>query len=142
MSSFDELDKTFNITPSESTECEILDSDPTELSDNDINADYTITRAHLHKLLTKGQRAIDDMLSVAAESDHPRAYEVAFQGIKNVADVTDKLLDLQKKMKSVTDESPTIPQKGPSTVNNTMFIGSTADLQKFLKQSKINKIEE
>jgi hypothetical protein len=79
-------------------------------------------------------------MDVARNSDHPRAYEVAFQGIKNIADMTDKLIDLQKKMKTMDEDSSM--RKGPSTVNNTMFIGSTAELQKFLKQSKINNTEE
>ena len=71
---------------------------------------------------------------MARASDHPRAYEVAGQLIKNVADTADKLIDLQKKMKELdTDETK---KSGPSTVNNTMFIGSTADLQKMLKKQK------
>ena len=73
---------------------------------------------------------------MARASDHPRAYEVAGQLIKNVGDVADKLIDLQKKMKDLDDE----PNKGPTNVTNAMFVGSTTDLQKMLKQQKqINK---
>ena len=84
----------------------------------------------------KGQEAVDGILDVARASDHPRAYEVAGQLIKNVGDVADKLIDLQKKMKELDDE----PNKGPTNVTNAMFVGSTTDLQKMLKQQKqINK---
>ena len=88
----------------------------------------------------KGQEAVDGILEVAQASDHPRAYEVAATTIKNVADTADKLIDLQKKMKELDAEDQ---KNAPSTVNNTMFVGSTADLQKMLKQQKdINKKDE
>ena len=80
----------------------------------------------------KGQEAVDGILDVARASDHPRAYEVAGQLIKHVADTTDKLIDLQGKMKELDKEE----KKGPSTVNNALFVGSTAELQKLLKQQK------
>ena len=103
----------------------------------DIQQDYEMSRAQLHNLVTKGQEAVDGILEVAQASDHPRAYEVAGQLIKNVGDVADKLIDLQKKMKDLDEDEK---KNSPSTVNNTMFIGSTADLQKMLKQQKeINK---
>jgi hypothetical protein len=79
----------------------------------------------------KGQEAIDGILDVARSSDHPRAYEVAGQLIKNVADVADKLIDLQKKMKDIDEK----PRSSPTTVNNTMFVGSTSELAKLLKQN-------
>ena len=99
----------------------------------DVKQDYDTTRAQLHNLVMKGQEAVDGILDVARASDHPRAYEVAGQLIKNVADTADKLIDLQKKMKELDAEEK---KSGPSTVNNTMFIGSTADLQKMLKKQK------
>ena len=99
----------------------------------DVKQDYETTRAQLHNLVMKGQEAVDGILDVARASDHPRAYEVAGQLIKNVGDVADKLIDLQKKMKELDAEDK---KSGPSTVNNTMFIGSTADLQKMLKKQK------
>jgi len=103
----------------------------------DIQQDYEMSRAQLHNLVMKGQEAVDGILEVAQASDHPRAYEVAGQLIKNVGDVADKLIDLQKKMKDLDEDEK---KNSPSTVNNTMFIGSTADLQKMLKQQKeINK---
>lgn len=138
MSTFDKLDDTFNIVPQDTvSETEIV-----KLEDDikDIEKDYEYSREQLYNLIGKGQEAIDGIMDVARNSDHPRAYEVAFQGIKNIADMTDKLIDLQKKMKTMDEDSSM--RKGPSTVNNTMFIGSTAELQKFLKQSKINNTEE
>lgn len=103
----------------------------------DVKQDYEVSRAQLHNLVMKGQEAVDGILDVARSSDHPRAYEVAGQLIKNVGDVADKLIDLQKKMKELDAEDT---KAGPSTVNNTMFVGSTADLQKMLKQQRnLNK---
>ena len=99
----------------------------------DIKQDYETTRAALHMLVMKGQEAVDGILDVARASDHPRAYEVAATTIKSVADTADKLIDLQKKMKDLDADEK---KSGPSTVNNTMFVGSTADLQKMLKQQK------
>lgn len=99
-------------------------------SEEESDKDYEYTRGNLYSLIEKGQQAIDDILDVAQQSDSPRAYEVAGQLIKSVGDVTDKLLDLQQKMKKLKETEV----KGPSTVNNSVFIGSTADLQKILKQ--------
>jgi hypothetical protein len=140
MSTFDKLDDAFNIVPMESEDSitEVVDVKSAEI--DHVEKDYQYSRGQLYNLIEKGQEAIDGIMDVARNSDHPRAYEVAFQGMKNIADMTDKLIDLQKKMKSIEEDTP--QQRGPSTVNNTMFIGSTAELQKFLKQSKINNTEE
>ena len=83
----------------------------------------------------KGQEAVDGILDVARASDHPRAYEVAGQLIKNVGDVADKLIDLQLKIKELDKEE----KKGPTNVTNAMFVGSTSDLQKMLKATKEHK---
>ena len=98
----------------------------------DVEKDYKYTRGQLYSIIEKGQEAINGILELAQESEMPRAYEVAGQLIKNVADATDKLMDLQKKLKDVNEEQET---KGPTTVNNSLFVGSTAELQKFLKQN-------
>ena len=130
------LDDTFNITPTEVTVDEsdvIVGVDrekPDRLTKDDIEKDYEYTRGNLYSIIEKGQEAINGILELAQESEMPRAYEVAGQLIKSVSDATDKLMDLQKKLKDVNEESPT---KGPSTVNNALFVGSTADLQKLLK---------
>ena len=96
--------------------------------------DYEYTRGNLYSLIEKGQEAINGIMEVASETASPRAYEVAGQLIKSVADSTDKLMDLQKKLKEVNEEEKT---KAPSTVNNALFVGSTSELSKLLKaQSK------
>jgi len=101
-----------------------------KVKQEDPQKDYEYTRGQLYDLIEKGQEAVQGALEVAQESGHPRAYEVAVNAMKQVSDMTDKLIDLQKKMKDLD-----APVKGnsPTTVNNTMFVGSTADLQKMLK---------
>ena len=130
------LDNAFNITP---TEVEVDESDvvvgvdrekPDRLAKDDITKDYEYTRGNLYSIIEKGQEAINGILELAQDSEMPRAYEVAGQLIKSVSDATDKLMDLQKKLKDVEEEKV---QKGPSTVNNALFVGSTAELQKLLK---------
>ena len=130
---FDRLNETFNV------EGEIVSTEPERViekiekvssSVDDIKKDYEYTRGNLYSLIEKGQEAINGILELAQESEMPRAYEVAGQLIKNVADATDKLMDLQKKLKDVEEEK----QKGPTTVNNALFVGSTAELAKLLKQ--------
>ena len=130
------LDDAFNITP---TEVEVDESDvvvgvdrekPDRLTKDDITKDYEYTRGNLYSIIEKGQEAINGILELAQDSEMPRAYEVAGQLIKSVSDATDKLMDLQKKLKDVEEDSP---QKGPNTVNNALFVGSTAELAKLLK---------
>ena len=103
---------------------------PDRLTKTDIDKDYEYTRGNLYSIIEKGQEAINGILELSQESEMPRAYEVAGQLIKSVSDATDKLMDLQKKLKDVEEETK---QKGPSTVNNALFVGSTAELQKLLK---------
>ena len=103
---------------------------PDRLTKNDVEKDYEYTRGNLYSIIEKGQEAINGILELAQDSEMPRAYEVAGQLIKSVSDATDKLMDLQKKLKDVEEETQ---QKGPSTVNNALFVGSTAELQKMLK---------
>lgn len=95
-----------------------------------LKKDYEYTRGNLYSLIEKGQEAVDGILELAQESDQPRAFEVAGQLIKHVGDVADKLVDLQKKVAEI--ENPK-KSKEVNTTNNTMFVGSTADLAKFLK---------
>jgi hypothetical protein len=130
------LDDAFNITP---TEVEVDQTEvkepvgiqkPDRLTKNDIEKDYEYTRGNLYSIIEKGQEAINGILELAQDSEMPRAYEVAGQLIKSVSDATDKLMDLQKKVKDVNEDTP---QKGPNTVNNALFVGSTAELAKLLK---------
>ena len=105
---------------------------------DDIKKDYDYTRGNLYSIIEKGQEALNGVLELAQESEQTRAYEVAGQLIKSVSDATDKLMDLQKKLKDVEEDKVV---KGPSTVNNALFVGSTAELAKMLKDglSKDNK---
>ena len=131
---YNKLDKTFNITPEvieeEPVEQQIEKVKPARLTQDDITKDYEYTRGNLYSIIEKGQEAINGILEIAQESEMPRAYEVAGQLIKSVSDATDKLIDLQKKLKDVNEEKVS---KGPSTVNNALFVGSTADLAKLIK---------
>ena len=134
---FEELDDAFNVTseivPTESAEVGI--TKPEKHDRSDIERVYDYTRGNLYSIIEKGQEAIDGILELAQESEMPRAYEVAGQLIKSVSDATDKLMDLQKKLKDVNKEEEA---KGPSTVNNALFVGSTSELSKILK-SGLNK---
>jgi hypothetical protein len=100
----------------------------------DVEKDYEYTRGNLYSLIEKGQEAINGILELAQESEMPRAYEVAGQLIKNVADATDKLMDLQKKLKDVEEENSS--KRGPTNVTNALFVGSTAELSKLLKDAQ------
>ena len=108
-----------------------------ELS-NDIKKDYEYTRANLYSLIEKGQEAINGIMELAGEGGSPRAYEVAGQLIKSVGDVTDKLIDLQKKLKDVEEDTVKTTN---NVTNNALFVGSTSELSKLLKQGFLNNTE-
>lgn len=101
----------------------------TKMTEEDIDNDYKYQRENFYNLIERGQDAIDGILDLARESEHPRTYEVAGQLIKNVAEVTEKLGDLQSKMKKLKE----VPNTAPKNVTNALFVGSTAELQKMLK---------
>ena len=127
---FDEIEDSLGIAKSDE-KVEVMKSEVVpERSKDDVTKDYEYTRGNLYSIIEKGQEAINGILELAQESDQPRAYEVAGQLIKSVSDATDKLMDLQKKLKEVNAEEK---EKGPSTVNNALFVGSTAELAKMLK---------
>ena len=141
MSEFDAIDDALNV------ESSIVEVDDTPKSitkpeqKTDISKDYEYTRANLYSLIEKGQEAINGIMELAGEGGSPRAYEVAGQLIKSVADTTDKLIDLQKKLKDVEEDVGN--NKGPNTVtNNAVFVGSTSELQKLLKQGFLNNSKE
>ena len=98
-------------------------------NDDDIDNDYKYQRENFYNLIERGQDAIDGILDIAKESDHPRTYEVAGNLIKQVAEVTEKLGDLQEKMRKLKE----VPNTAPKNVTNALFVGSTAELQKMLK---------
>ena len=124
------IDKALN------TSSEIVDVTPVEktkperLTKDDVEKDYDYTRVNLYSLIEKGQETLNGIMELAEETSSPRAYEVAGQLLKTVADNAEKLIDLQKKIKDIDEE-----KSGPSHVtNNAMFVGSTAELQKMLKE--------
>ena len=136
------LNDTFNITP---TEVEVDQTEvkepvgiqkPDRLTKGDIEKDYEYTRGNLYSIIEKGQEAINGILELAQDSEMPRAYEVAGQLIKSVSDATDKLMDLQKKLKDVNEEDN---KKSPTNVTNALFVGSTAELAKMIKQENLKK---
>ena len=126
------MEDTLDITPTEVSPLE----KPDRLKKDDVKKDYEYTRGNLYSIIEKGQEAINGILELAQDSEMPRAYEVAGQLIKSVSDATDKLMDLQKKVKEVNKEEEA---KSPTTVNNALFVGSTAELQKLLKKNTPNK---
>ena len=140
-SKFDDLNETFNVSSEivsrEIKEVKDIEKEVKELSSNinHIKKDYEYTRSNLYSIIEKGQEAINGILELAKESEMPRAYEVAGQLIKNVSDATDKLMDLQKKLKDVEE----VKQKGPTNVTNALFVGSTAELAKLIKKQSNNE---
>ena len=135
MENFDELEKAMNVKTEIVKETKSVKVKPVKNEGDDPQKDYEYSRAQLYNLVEKGQEAINGILELAQDSEMPRAYEVAGQLIKSVSDATDKLMDLQKKLKDVNKEEES---KGPSTVNNALFVGSTSELSKILK-SGLNK---
>ena len=137
------LDDTFNIESSIVPEvsdtpeggCATRKSQLSNITD-DVTKDYEYTRGNLYSIIEKGQEAINGILELAQDSEMPRAYEVAGQLIKSVSDATDKLMDLQKKLKDVNEE---VASKGPTNVTNALFVGSTADLSKLIKAQSDSK---
>ena len=99
---------------------------------NDPEIDFETGRKNLYNLLDKGNEAIDGILNLAKEGEHPRAYEVAGQLIKTVSEVSQDLLGLQEKMKKIKD----VPNNAPKNVTNALFVGSTTELTKLLKKDK------
>ena len=135
--SHDSLNDTFNTDSVEVnaiTKKDKAKSNIQKLTD-DVSKDYDYTRGNLNSLIEKGQEAINGIMKVAGETASPRAYEVAGQLIKSVADSTDKLMDLQKKVKEIDEDNP----KTQNTVtNNALFVGSTSELSKMLKDGILN----
>ena len=139
MENYESIDKALNISDSDivPTKKETLRKEDTPKK-NEVEKDYENTRANLYSIIEKGQEAINGIMEVAGESASPRAYEVAGQLIKSVADTTDKLMDLQKKVKDVNEDAP----KTNNVTNNALFVGSTSELSKMLKKGFLNNKEE
>ena len=134
---FDKLDEVFNVTGEivskeiESTKIKkVSDDDKIDSIINDIKKDYEYSRGNFYSIIEKGQEAINNALELAQETESPRAYEVVGQLIKNVSDATDKLMELQKKLKDIEEVRQS---SGPTSVTNALFVGSTTELSKLLK---------
>ena len=135
---FNSIEKSLNVETSIVKKDEKTELPNVVLKKNDVEKDYKYTRGQLYSLIEKGQEAINGIMEVAGESASPRAYEVAGQLIKSVADSTDKLIDLQKKMKDIDEEST---KNQNNVTNNALFVGSTSELSKLLKQGILNNNE-
>ena len=130
----DKLNEVLNIT-TEVMPIEVEKKESKEVvvpEDKDPDIDFETGRKNLYQLIDKGNEAIDGILGLAKEGEHPRAYEVAGQLIKTVSEVSQNLLDLQEKLKKIKD----VPEKGPKNVTNALFVGSTTELTKLLKDKK------
>ena len=133
---YDSLNDTFNTDGSVEVDAIVKQENNEITKVDEVKKDYDYTRGNLYSLIEKGQEAINGIMEVAGETASPRAYEVAGQLIKSVADTTDKLADLQKKLKDLEEDTA---QKTPNSVtNNALFVGSTTELSKLLKQGFLN----
>ena len=141
MSSYDPIDEALNTTSAIEVSNTpenggIRRKDQLKDVSDHIEKDYDYTRANLYSLIEKGQETLNGIMELAGESASPRAYEVAGQIIKSVADTTDKLIDLQKKVKEVEEDSP--KKSTGNVTNNALFVGSTSELSKMLKDGILN----
>ena len=123
------IDKALGVVEEEKKQSKKQVVIPRPKENDDVDADYQYQRENFYNLVERGQDAIEGILEIAKESDHPRTYEVAGNLIKQVAEVTEKLGDLQEKMRKLKE----VPNTAPKNVTNALFVGSTAELQKMLK---------
>ena len=142
MTNYDPIDEALNvkseIIPTPEHIVSKKKNETKKVEGQDIGKDYDYTRGNLYSLIEKGQEAINGIMEVAGETASPRAYEVAGQLIKSVADTTDKLMDLQKKVKEVEEDANKTTN---NVTNNALFVGSTSELSKMLKQGILNNKE-
>ena len=130
---YDSLNHTFNTDGDVEVDAIVKAEEETKI--DEVKKDYDYTRGNLYSLIEKGQEAINGIMEVAGETASPRAYEVAGQLIKSVADTTDKLADLHKKVKDIEEDNP---KKQSTVTNNALFVGSTSELSKMLKDGLLN----
>jgi hypothetical protein len=136
---YDKLNEVFNVSgeivSSEVEEpCDKINNENDSKIENlatDIRKDYNYVRGNMYSIVEKGQEALNSALELAQETDSPRAYEVVGQLIKNISDSAEKIIELQKKLKDIEDDSSS--KKGPTNVTNALFVGSTTELSKMLK---------
>jgi GTP cyclohydrolase II len=132
---FESIDKALNTESIVEIEAKPSKVELVKSTSNDVQKDYEYSRAQLYSLIEKGQETLNGIMELAAESDSPRAYEVAGQILKSVGDTADKLIDLQKKMRAIEDDAVKTTN---NVTNNAVFVGSTSELQKLLKQGFLN----
>ena len=139
MSSYDSIDEALNTTSSievsNTPENGCVTRKESLKNVSEVNKDYEYTRANLYSLIEKGQESLNGIMEVAGETASPRAYEVAGQILKSVADTTDKLMELQKKVREVDEE---MNKTTNNVTNNAVFVGSTTELSKMLKDGFLN----
>ena len=142
MANYDPIDEALNvkseIIPTPEDVVSKKKNQMKKVEGQDVGKDYDYTRGNLYSLIEKGQEAINGIMEVAGETASPRAYEVAGQLIKSVADTTDKLMDLQKKVKEVEEDTNKTTN---NVTNNALFVGSTSELSKILKKGFLNNKE-
>ena len=141
MNNFDPIDEALNIEVSKPSKVDPVkkQNNIEKVNDTDVTKDYDYTRANLYSLIEKGQETLNGIMDLASDSASPRAYEVAGQLIKSVADTTDKLMDLQKKVKDVEEEKSKTTN---NVTNNALFVGSTSELSKILKKGILNNNDQ
>jgi len=141
MNNFDPIDEALNIEVSKPSKVDPVkkQNNIEKVNDTDVTKDYDYTRANLYSLIEKGQETLNGIMELAGDSASPRAYEVAGQLIKSVADTTDKLMDLQKKVKDVEEEKSKTTN---NVTNNALFVGSTSELSKILKKGILNNNDQ
>ena len=132
---FESIDKALNTESIIEVEAKPSKVELIKSTSSDVQKDYEYSRGQLYSLIEKGQETLNGIMELAAESDSPRAYEVAGQILKSVADTADKLIDLQKKMRAIEDDAVKTTN---NVTNNAVFVGSTSELQKLLKQGFLN----
>jgi predicted P-loop ATPase/GTPase len=132
---FESIDKALNTESIIEVEAKPLKVELMKSTSSDVQKDYEYSRGQLYSLIEKGQETLNGIMELAAETDSPRAYEVAGQILKSVADTADKLIDLQKKMRAIEDDAIKTTN---NVTNNAVFVGSTSELQKLLKQGFLN----
>lgn len=146
MSQFDSIDEALNVeseivkAPKTHDLSEVNDVKVEKVERNDRASDYEYSRAQLYSLIEKGQEAVNGALELANEGDSGRNFEVALNGVKTISEVTEKLIDLQKKMKDLDEVQVTNNQT--NVTNNSVFVGSTTELQKMIKQGMLNKLSD
>jgi hypothetical protein len=144
---YDKLNEVFNvsgeiISSEVEKSCDKINNEHESKIENlttDVRKDYNYVRGNMYSIVEKGQEALNSALELAQETDSPRAYEVVGQLIKNISDSAEKIIELQRKIKDIEDDSSS--KKGPTNVTNALFVGSTAELSKLLK-NKLNDTED